>query len=207
MSAAPVDGIRDDQGDAVARVTGSPVPHLFVLDRQSDPTGVSGLGIVAVGVAWPHDAGAVYRWCSSTPPPGYDRPVQQIGVFETLADVLGVHGHQGATVLRTATRPVLFTPLGGAALARLFAVTSSTNDIAAWGVEFDGGQAVTHRPSRSPLKYDTARRPSRVEVWRDLGDVRRELVTAQTRSGGIVWLDSHPGSRLLNRAAARHGGT
>lgn len=63
-----------------------PIPRLFVLRRDRDVTGVSGLGDVADGVQWP-DGSVVLRW--------RERP--STAVWASLELMLSVHGHDGAT--------------------------------------------------------------------------------------------------------------
>lgn len=71
--------------------TGSPEEHSprrFAFRRWHDPSGVSGLGVVAHGVAWPDDT-VVLRWLGTT------TGVRQICVFDSLDDLMRVHGHGG----------------------------------------------------------------------------------------------------------------
>ncbi|MGY0235760.1 hypothetical protein [Longispora urticae] len=60
----------------------------FLLRRWQDPSGVSGLGTVADGVAWSDDT-VVLRWLGTT------TGVRQICVFMSLDDLMRVHGHGG----------------------------------------------------------------------------------------------------------------
>ncbi|WP_416976670.1 hypothetical protein [Streptomyces sp. T028] len=64
----------------------TPQPRLFVLQRDTDVTGVSGPGPVADGVLWP-DGTVVLRW--------RERP--STSVWDSLDLMLSVHGHDGAT--------------------------------------------------------------------------------------------------------------
>jgi hypothetical protein len=61
----------------------------FVLVRDTDISGVSGVGVVANGIQWP-DGQAVIHWTGSTYPTTTPHP----GGMES---VLAVHGHGGAT--------------------------------------------------------------------------------------------------------------
>ena len=61
----------------------------FVLVRDTDISGVSGVGIVANGILWP-DGQAVIHWTGSTYPTTTPHP----GGMES---VIAVHGHGGAT--------------------------------------------------------------------------------------------------------------
>ncbi|GIG61826.1 hypothetical protein Lfu02_61980 [Longispora fulva] len=63
-------------------------PRRFALRRWQDDTGVSGLGIVAYGVAWPDDK-VVMRWLGTT------TGVAQVCVFDSLDDLMRIHGHGG----------------------------------------------------------------------------------------------------------------
>lgn len=59
----------------------------FALQRDRDVSGISGTGIVALGIAWPDDSASV-RWLG-------DRP--SIVFWNDMADAVAVHGHGGAT--------------------------------------------------------------------------------------------------------------
>jgi hypothetical protein len=65
------------------------VPRRFALFRQADPSGVSGTGVVAFGVQF-EDGHVALRWTSHHP---------ATSVWASLADVLAVHGHDGATTV------------------------------------------------------------------------------------------------------------
>jgi len=65
---------------------GLPAPGF--LARADDVTGLSGTGRVAWIVEFP-DGTTVVRWCVST--------VRQTAVFNSMEDVLAVHGHDGRT--------------------------------------------------------------------------------------------------------------
>ncbi|MEV6527799.1 hypothetical protein AB0M43_38345 [Longispora sp. NPDC051575] len=69
------------------------VPRRFALHRLDDPSGVSGTGIIAWGVAFGDgpDEQVVLRWRGTT------TGVQQLCVFRSVAEVLTVHGHAGRT--------------------------------------------------------------------------------------------------------------
>lgn len=68
----------------------SPMPRAFELIRYHDPSGVSGTGSVAEGVEY-SDGSVALRWKGDHP---------ATAVWPSLDDVLAVHGHQGATVVR-----------------------------------------------------------------------------------------------------------
>lgn len=61
----------------------------FTLDRTVDQTGISGTGTVAEGIEF-SDGRAVVRWCAP------DRP-GSIVVWDSIADVIEIHGHGGLT--------------------------------------------------------------------------------------------------------------
>ncbi len=62
----------------------------FFLVRAEDMSGVSGTGIVAEGVAF-STGKVVLAWI---------RPPFAIGIFESVFDLMAVHGHQGKTKVR-----------------------------------------------------------------------------------------------------------
>lgn len=61
----------------------------FRLNRQNDPTGISGTGIVAEGVMF-SDGTAALRWCSE---------FRSTAVYTSMDDVNAIHGHDGATTI------------------------------------------------------------------------------------------------------------
>jgi hypothetical protein len=63
------------------------LPRRFHLQRHHDVSGVSGTGIVALGVRWP-DGTASVRWLGPRP---------SIVFWDSMADAEAVHGHGGAT--------------------------------------------------------------------------------------------------------------
>jgi len=65
-------------------------PRLFVLDRRTDVSGVSGTGVVAEGVRFT-DGTVALRWLGAHP---------STAVWPDLDEVRAVHGHDGATVVR-----------------------------------------------------------------------------------------------------------
>jgi hypothetical protein len=58
--------------------------------RHSDPSGVSGVGLVAFGVQF-DDGHVAVRWVSAAP---------STSLWEGVDDLLAVHGHRGATVIQ-----------------------------------------------------------------------------------------------------------
>ncbi|MFE0132426.1 hypothetical protein ACFWY6_12765 [Streptomyces sp. NPDC059037] len=63
------------------------LPTRFHLQRHRDVSGISGTGIVALGVRWP-DGTASVRWLGARP---------SIVFWDSMADAEAVHGHAGAT--------------------------------------------------------------------------------------------------------------
>jgi hypothetical protein len=61
----------------------------FVLYRHTDVSGISGTGVVVEGVEF-SDGTAAIRWQSET---------ASTTVWDSVANLLKVHGHNGATVL------------------------------------------------------------------------------------------------------------
>lgn len=68
------------------------LPKRFFLERMSDPSGVSGPGIVASGVRFP-DGTTVIRWAVGGMP-------KSTVVWDSAEDALAIHGHNGATAFR-----------------------------------------------------------------------------------------------------------
>lgn len=74
---------------------GLPVPEMldmrtFRLYRSDDPSGVSGVGFVAEGVQFTSGK-CVLAWTTS---------VQSIAVYDSMADLVAIHGHDGKTSVR-----------------------------------------------------------------------------------------------------------
>jgi len=63
--------------------------RLFHLERTEDASGVSGIGTVAEGVVF-DDGSVALRWLTT---------VKSTVLFESIADVESVHGHQGKTII------------------------------------------------------------------------------------------------------------
>ncbi|MEV6341233.1 hypothetical protein AB0M12_41750 [Nocardia vinacea] len=63
--------------------------RVFVLYRIEDVTGYSGIGVVANGIEWP-DGRATIRWCVPEKP-------QSTTDFDSMQDLVDIHGHDGAT--------------------------------------------------------------------------------------------------------------
>lgn len=64
-------------------------PKAFMLIRQEDETGVSGTGVVAVGVEFEHGI-CVLTW--NTPP-------HSVAIYPSMADIINIHGHNGKTIV------------------------------------------------------------------------------------------------------------
>jgi len=58
--------------------------------RHSDPSGVSGVGLVAFGVQF-DDGHVAVRWVSQAP---------STSLWDGVDDLLAVHGHRGETVIQ-----------------------------------------------------------------------------------------------------------
>jgi hypothetical protein len=63
------------------------VSRKFWLNRKEDPSGISGVGIVAEGIIFTSGACAM-TWLTG---------VSQIGVYPSLDHVRAIHGHNGMT--------------------------------------------------------------------------------------------------------------
>lgn len=61
----------------------------FQLERDTDLSGVSGLGIVAEGVEFT-DGSCAMRWLTATASTGF---------YDSAEDLVAIHGHHGATRL------------------------------------------------------------------------------------------------------------
>jgi hypothetical protein len=68
----------------------APALRPFYLYRREDLSGVSGTGVVAIGVVMPSGR-AVLEWCSRWP---------TITVFHSVDQILRIHGHGGRTTVR-----------------------------------------------------------------------------------------------------------
>lgn len=66
-----------------------PVMRKFGLYRTKDVSGTSGSGLVACGVIFP-SGHAVLEWLSV---------VKSCSIFQSIADLEHIHGHEGATKL------------------------------------------------------------------------------------------------------------
>lgn len=66
-------------------------PRTGTLVREKDISGVSGTGIVAWVVQFP-DGITVTRWCST--------PTRQTCIWDSVHDLIAIHGHGGATVIQ-----------------------------------------------------------------------------------------------------------
>ena len=62
----------------------------FVLNRLVDVTGISGTGIVAEGVRF-SDGRVALMWTTRN---------RSIAFYDSLEDVIAIHGHSGKTVVR-----------------------------------------------------------------------------------------------------------
>lgn len=69
-------------------------PILFCLIRHDDETGVSGTGHVATGVEF-EDGTVAMRWRTGT---------ASTAVYDSVADVIEIHGHGGKTTVAYITK-------------------------------------------------------------------------------------------------------
>jgi hypothetical protein len=75
---------------------------LFQLEREEDPSGVSGTGVVAQGVIF-DDGSVATRWIKGK---------TSTGVWDCLQDVIDVHGHGGLTFIKIITSSPVFNGEG-----------------------------------------------------------------------------------------------
>jgi hypothetical protein len=61
----------------------------FCLVRHDDPSGVSGIGIVAHGVEF-FDGSVCLRWVGTKP---------STSIWDSIDDMISVHGHNGRTIV------------------------------------------------------------------------------------------------------------
>jgi hypothetical protein len=67
-----------------------PRTRRFILVRETDVSGNSGTGTVAIGIIFPSGICAM-EWTSV---------VHSVGVYGSIADLEKIHGHDGATKVR-----------------------------------------------------------------------------------------------------------
>jgi hypothetical protein len=72
----------------------------FRLKRVVDETGVSGTGVVAVGIKLPTGC-FVMEWCA-------DSEKRSLGIYQDEEEMLGIHGHGGKTRIEWLTQPMDF---------------------------------------------------------------------------------------------------
>ena len=179
------------------RLSAVPVPTLFELVRVSDLGGVSGRGHVAHGVIFPGIGGAVYQWHQQTPPFGWPAPIRQYGLFDSIADVIAVHGHQGGTIVSTSDPGEAHAEV--IAHPEAFAVQDQSGDIPEWGVWLPGtDQAVTWAPALTPISG--RRQADRHTRWRSFGEMQTR-VAARTGPGRgrVVFLSTRQGRLILHQ--------
>lgn len=71
----------------------------FLITRDMDVSGVSGVGVVAEGCEFSNGR-FVMTWMGSPVPTADGRGrkyVQSTAVYDSLADAMAIHGHQGRT--------------------------------------------------------------------------------------------------------------
>jgi hypothetical protein len=183
---------------------GVPVPTPFELVRVDDPTGISGLGRMATGVIFPFEGGAAYRWQSPRPPVGWPQHVRQFGVFDSIAEVIAVHGHNGATILRTHDACDLDKSCLTAQVPtpEVFAIKDTSGDVPEWGVWYPhDDRAVTWAPPITPISG--RHQAGRHTVWQSLEQLQERVdVRTGPGRGRLLWLTSHQGRALARQVRA-----
>lgn len=166
-------------------------PQPFALHRTHDVSGVSGEGLVAAGVIWP-DNRAAMLWAGRTPPPGSETCVRQVNLFDDVAEIEAVHGHQGHTRLcrRDPASPCVDL---GVAVFGIVGWYGPSSRITHWGVLWDGGPAVTWRAD------DLL--PPRIEQWPSGATAAyAELQDLSADEARLVWV---PSDALMIASAGR----
>jgi hypothetical protein len=90
----------------------------FYLHRIVDASGVSGTGVVAVGVVLPSGK-AVLEWCSRW---------KTVTIFESVHQIERIHGHGGRTILHWGLPPKEPKPASFLELLRYWAKASRPVD-------------------------------------------------------------------------------
>ena len=155
-------------------------PRPFALVRTEDPSGVSGVGVVAAGVIWP-DRRAVMLW-GKRPPYGRGLPVRQVTLWDDVADIDRIHSHNGATRLSTRDAAAAWPDLGVAVFG-LIAHRGPRAALTHWGARFDNGVAVTWR--------NNVGLPARIELWPQGAHAAfQELQDLDADEARIEWVPS-----------------
>jgi hypothetical protein len=117
------------------------LPRRFALVRHVDYTGVSGVGVVAFGIAF-SDGHVVLRWCSSHP---------ATSTWGSLEDMLAVHGHGEATSIQWIDAPATeLEDVPGASRVGRRARRRAERDTAADDESPAGDPGVAAEPEGSP---------------------------------------------------------
>jgi hypothetical protein len=165
-----------------------PVP--FGVQRDEDPTGISGTGLVAAGVIWP-DRRVAMRWAGNTPPTGYPHCVRQVNLFDHVDEVEGVHSHSGRTRVQKRDPAVPCVDLGLAVFG-IVAWYGPRSRVTHWGVRWDRGPAVTWRADPD--------RPTRIEQWPEgAAAAFQELGDLSADEARLAWV---PSDALMIASAA-----
>lgn len=143
---------------AVRRPKRASTPVPFYLYRRRDVSGVSGTGVVAVGVVLPSGK-AVLEWCSRWP---------TVTLFHSIDQILRIHGHGGETEVRYGPVPDSEDPPAGP--SALFLPRQSDSTARGSGLQrFSSGQGDRPRTRRwwgfRPLELHAANWPRRVAFW------------------------------------------
>ncbi len=62
----------------------------FAVERKTDVSGVSGAGLIAVGIKFP-DGKCVMQWQTA---------IRSITIYNSIEELKKVHGHDGETVIK-----------------------------------------------------------------------------------------------------------
>lgn len=176
-------------------------PCPLALTRVTDVTGVSGTGLVATGVVWP-DGRAMFRWCGA-PPAGHDRRIQQVCLFDDVAQIDVVHGHDGATRVQTRDPMAACADLGVSVFG-IVRTAGLRRAVVYWGAAFHDGPAVTWRNNPDRPRIETW--PAGVSMaWAELRDAEAvaadEVRLAWVPGEAAELVDAHMSHRLYGRTA------
>jgi hypothetical protein len=78
-----------EPGKFTSTVTEVPKLRKFHVQRSEDVSGLSGTGIVAVGVMYPTGL-CIMEWLT---------PIKSINQYHSIADLEALHGHEGRTTV------------------------------------------------------------------------------------------------------------
>lgn len=188
---------------------GRDFPTPFALVRTADPSGVSGVGTVAMGVIWPDQRVAV-RWAGHRPPTGYHTPVRQLCLFDHVDEIEGIHGHNGHTFMQRRD-PMSGCGDLGMDVFGIVGTYGLRREIAYWGLAFHDGPVVTWRAHSDGFPPRVEQWPSGVtRAWEELRDEETsadEVAFAWVPSQADALMHAHPANKLTGRRrlVRRHG--